>query len=377
MREALSLAERGRGRVRPNPVVGALVVRKGRVVGRGFHRRLGGPHAEIEALRDAGTKARGATLYVTLEPCAHQGRTGPCVPPLLEAGIARVVAASRDPFPEVRGRGFRWLRRAGVVVDVGLLEEDAREANAGYFAVHESGRPRVSLKLAVSLDGRVAPARGPSRWITGPEARRAAHHLRARHDVVLVGANTVRRDNPALTVRDAALPGGAQPLRVVVSSDLRLPPSARLFSRPMAAGTVVATLAPEHVPRGPKRAAFERRAKLLARRGVGLWFLPRGKGGVDLPVLCARLGEEGRQDVLVEGGATLGASFADRGLVDELWLFTAPLLLGGAAPAWRFGDRPGGLAQAARLERTVVVPLGNDWVVYGRPARSRSRTNVS
>lgn len=372
MREALALAEGGRGRVRPNPLVGAVVVRKGRIVGRGFHRRLGGPHAEIAALRDAGTRARGATLYVTLEPCAHQGRTGPCVPAVVESGIARVVAAVEDPFPEVRGRGFRGLRRAGVDVATGLLASSARDLNGGYFSVYESGRPRVALKLAASLDGRIAPSHGPARWITGEEARRAAHHLRARYDVVVVGANTVRRDDPELTVRAAPLPGRAQPLRIVVSSDLDLPGSARLFSPELAAGTVVATVAPEHVPRG-RRPAFERRAKALARRGVGLWFLPRGDGGVDLPVLCARLAQEGRQDVLVEGGATLAARLADLDLVDELWLFVAPVLLGRAAPAWGFGDGGRAIGDAPRLVDAVVVPLGGDWVVHGRPARTKKK----
>jgi diaminohydroxyphosphoribosylaminopyrimidine deaminase/5-amino-6-(5-phosphoribosylamino)uracil reductase len=371
MREALALAERGRGRVRPNPLVGAVVVRKGRAVGRGFHGRLGGAHAEIEALRAAGAKAKGATLYVTLEPCAHQGRTGPCAQAVIDAGIARVVAAVKDPFPEVCGRGFRGLSKAGVEVARGLLAGPARELNAGYFSVHETGRPRVALKLAVSLDGRVAPSRGPARWITGPVARRAAHHLRARHDVVVVGANTVRRDDPELTVRGVRLPGRAQPLRVVVSSDLALSPGAKLFARRLAAGTVVATIAPEAQPRA-RRAAFERRAKALARRGVGLWFLPRASaGGVDLGVLCARLAQEGRQDVLVEGGATLASAFADLGLVDELWLFTAPVLLGGAAPAWGFGGRARAIPEAPRLERPVVVPLDGDWVVHGRPARPR------
>ena len=371
MREALALAERGRGRVRPNPLVGAVVVRRGRVVGRGWHRRLGSAHAEIEALRDAGPKARGATLYVTLEPCAHVGRTGPCLPAVVASGVARVVAAVRDPYPEVRGRGFRGLKRAGIAVEDGLLAAAARDLNAGYFKVHESGRPRLSLKLAVSLDGRVAPARGPSRWITGEESRRAVHHLRALHDVVVVGANTVRRDDPELTARGVPLPGRAQPLRVVVSCDLDLPPSSRLFSRALAAGTVVATVAPEHLARGPARATFERRAKGLAKKGVGLWFLPRGEGGVDLPVLCARLAAEGRQDVLVEGGATLAARLADLGLLDELWLFTAPLLLGGAAPAWRFGERARALAGAPRVEDAVVVPIAGDWVVHGRIARGR------
>ncbi len=365
MREALSLAERGRGRVRPNPLVGAVVVRGGKVLGRGFHRRLGGPHAEIEALRQAGGRARGATLYVTLEPCAHVGRTGPCVTAVEDAGIARVVAAVKDPYPAVNGRGFRHLRGASVRVETGTLEDAARDLNAGYFSVHECGRPRVSLKLAVSLDGRIAPSVGPARWITGEAARRAAHHLRARHDVVLVGANTVRRDDPALTVRGVPLPGRAQPLRVVVSERLDLPARARLFAPAFASGTVVATVAPEQVP-AARRAAFERRAKALEKKGVGVWFLPRGTGGVDLAALAARLAVEGRHDVLVEGGATIAARFADLGLVDELWLFTSPLLLGGPAEAWRFGDRARAIADAPRLLHPVVVPLDGDWVVHGR-----------
>jgi diaminohydroxyphosphoribosylaminopyrimidine deaminase/5-amino-6-(5-phosphoribosylamino)uracil reductase len=280
MREALALAERGRGRVRPNPTVGAVLVKKGRIVGRGWHRRLGGPHAEIEALRDAGTKAKGATLYVTLEPCAHHGRTGPCADAIIAAQVERVVAATRDPFPAVDGRGFRRLRRAGIAVTTPVLEAEARDAMAGYLSVHEAGRPRVSLKLAVSLDGRIAPAKGPARWITGPEARRAAHHLRARHDVVLVGANTVRNDDPELTVRDAPLHGNPQPLRVVVSNDLALPVRSRLFTKALAAGTVVATVAPELVPRARGRGGERRRWSPEGSSGSsrGSGRAPRARG---------------------------------------------------------------------------------------------------
>jgi len=373
METALALAERGRGRVRPNPVVGAVVVKDGSIVGRGFHRRIGGAHAEVEALRDAGRKARGATLVVSLEPCAHHGRTGPCVEAIVEAGIARVVAAIGDPCPKVRGRGFRALRRAGIGVVTGVLEERARAVNAGYLSVHERGRPRIALKLATSLDGRIAPATGGSRWLTGVESRRAAHHLRARHDTIVVGANTLRADDPELTVRDAKLPRGVeQPLRVVVSSDLDLPLRAKVFAPALAAGTVVATVDPELVPKA-RRGAFERRASLLARRGAQIWFLPRDKraafGGVSLPVLASRLASEFRHDVLVEGGAALGAAFADQALVDELWLFVAPLLLGGAAPAWRFGEKATSLADAWRLESPVVVQLGDDRVIHGKPVR--------
>ncbi|MGH7723830.1 MAG: bifunctional diaminohydroxyphosphoribosylaminopyrimidine deaminase/5-amino-6-(5-phosphoribosylamino)uracil reductase RibD [Candidatus Eiseniibacteriota bacterium] len=369
MQEALALAERGLGRTRPNPAVGAVIVRNGRIVGRGFHRRAGAPHAECEAIRDAGAKARGATLYVSLEPCAHHGRTPPCVPKILGAGIRRVVAAVRDPDPRVHGRGFRWLKREGIAVTSGVLEAEARALNAGYFRAHEDGRPRIALKLATSLDGKLAPAVGGSRWLTGPPARRAAHALRSRHDTVLIGANTLRRDDPELTVRHVRVSASRQPLRVVVSSDLDLPRSARLFRAPLASGTVIATVAPEHVARA-KRRAFERRAAALAKQGVTIWFLPRGAGGIDLPTLLARLAHEGRQDVLVEGGARLAARLADLGVVDDVWLFLSPTLLGGRALPWAFGERATSLPRAWRLASAVTVPVGEDWVVHGRPARN-------
>jgi diaminohydroxyphosphoribosylaminopyrimidine deaminase/5-amino-6-(5-phosphoribosylamino)uracil reductase len=363
MAEALQLAEKGAGRTRPNPLVGAVVVRAGRVVGRGWHRRVGAAHAECAALTAAGAKARGATLYVNLEPCVHEGRTPPCVPKILAAGVRRVVIAHRDPDPRVSGRGFAWLRRSGIPVTVGTLAEKARALNVGYLSAHERGRPRIALKLASSLDGRVAPAKGPARWITGPAARRAAHALRASHDTIVVGAGTVRRDNPALTVRDVPR-RGPQPLRVVVSTDLALPSRARV----LAAGTVVATLAPEAVPPRARR-AHEVRAARLARRGIAIWFLPKGPGGVALDVLAARLAQEGRQDVLVEGGPTLAAQLADAGLVDELWLFLAPRLLGDGGRSWGFGAKPTSLGMAWQLESAVLVPLGEDFVIHGRPAR--------
>lgn len=370
MREAFALAERGRGNTLPNPVVGAVVVRNGRVVGRGYHRRAGAPHAECAALADAGSRARGATLYVSLEPCAHFGRTPPCVPKIVSAGVKRVVAAIVDPDPRVKGRGFHWLKREGIRVTRGVLEAEAHDLNAGYFRVHEEGRPRIALKLAVSLDGRVAPALGPSRWLTGLPARRAAHALRARHDVILIGANTLRQDDPLLTVRHGRNRGARSlPRRVVVSSDLKLPPTARLFSPALARGTVVATVDPGLTPRGA-RPAFERRASLLARRGAEVWFLPGGPGGVDLLTLLARLAVEGHHDVLVEGGPTLAAGLADLGVVDDVWLFVAPRLLGAKGAAWGFGEQATSLDRAWRLARTVTVPLGEDWVVHGTPERN-------
>lgn len=371
MQEALALAEKGAGLTRPNPQVGAVVVRAGKVVGSGWHRKLGAPHAECAALKDAGRKARGATLYVNLEPCAHDGRTPPCVPKILDAGIRRVVVAHRDPDPRVAGRGFRWLKRAGVALTTGVLEAEARALNAGYLSAHERGRPRLALKLATSLDGRVAPARGGARWITGEASRRAAHELRARHDTIVVGGGTVRRDDPELTARGVRGRGGS-PLRVVVSASLDLPARARLFGPALAGGTVVATLAPEERPAKDRR-AHELRAARLARRGVAVWFLPKGPGGVALDVLAARLAQEGRHDVLVEGGPTLAARLADLGLVDELWLFVAPRLLGAQARGWGFGEKASSLADGWVLEPALTLPVGEDVVIYGRPTRSGKR----
>jgi len=372
MAGALTLAERGAGRTRPNPLVGAVVVRGGRVVGRGFHRRLGAAHAESVARAAAGARAKGATQFVNLEPCVHDGRTPPCVPQILAAGIRHVVVAHRDPDPRVSGRGLAWLERAGVEVTLGVLADEARALNAGYLSAHERGRPRIALKLATSLDGRVAPAKGGARWITGPESRRAAHELRARHDSIIVGAGTVRRDDPELTVRGVRRPGPPA-LRIVVSSDLALPARARLFGAALARGTVVATLEPEARP-AKDRKAHELRAARLARRGVAIWFLPKAQGGgVDLAVLCARLAEEGRHDVLVEGGPTLAAALADAGLVDELWLFVAPRLLGAAARPWGFGAAATSLTNAWALEPALTLPLGEDLVIYGRPARGKER----
>jgi diaminohydroxyphosphoribosylaminopyrimidine deaminase / 5-amino-6-(5-phosphoribosylamino)uracil reductase len=354
LREALALAARGRGRTHPNPMVGAVVVRGGRVVGRGWHRRLGGPHAEVYALRQAGARARGATLFSTLEPCNHYGRTPPCVEAIIAAGVARVVLSVMDPNPIVRGRGIRALRRAGVAVAVGPLAAEARALNAGYFKAHAGGLPWVTLKLAASLDGKLAP-RSLRGWLTGPEAVGLAHRLRAQNDAVLIGAGTARIDDPQLTVRAAR---GPDPLRVVASASLRLPAAGRLFTAPLAAGTVVATARPR---RGV--AAWEARRARLARGGARVWVLGRGER-VPLRRLLRRLVGEGVHQVLVEGGATLaGALLAER-LADEVRLFTAPIVLGEGV-TWAAGSRFE-TASAPRLARHTVRRVGRDWLVSGR-----------
>ena len=344
MRRALALAVRGRGRTSPNPVVGAVIARQGRVVGEGWHRALGGPHAECEALAEAGAKARGATMYVTLEPCAHVGRTPPCVDALLAAGIRRCVVAVRDPHRIVDGRGLRRLRAAGVAVELGLCADEAREVLGGYWLAHARGRPRVTLKLATSLDGRIAPPggfadRGAGRWLSGPASRARVHRMRAHADAIVIGAGTALADDPRLTARGGRV--ARQPLRVVCDTRLRLPARLRLFRPPLAAGTVVAC-----GPAAPRRAQAA-----LEAAGVAVWRLPLARGGVSPRALLARLAREGRHEVLLEGGARLAASWLAAGVVDRLALFTAAAVIGEAGPAW-----------SPRLR----VPLGGTLIAHGR-----------
>lgn len=355
MQCALALARRGRPH--PNPFVGAVVVRGNRVVGEGFHRRRGGPHAEAVALAGAGRRARGATLYVTLEPCDHVGLTPPCTPAILAAGIRRVVIAARDLDPRVRGRGLRRLRRSGVEVAIGVLGSAAAALNEAYDRYQLSGLPLVELKLAASLDGRLALASGAARWITGPRARREAHRLRARADAVLVGAGTVREDDPELTVR---LASGPNPVRVVVSGRLDLPPAARLLTDGKA---------PTWILTSPE-AAGSRRARRLVRPGVEILAISgvRGRAGpeVDLRQALLLLALRGVRRVLVEGGAGLATGLLAQGLVDRLALFLAPLVLGGEHRGWAGALGVRDLAAGIRLGDVRVRRLGEDLLVSGR-----------
>ena len=351
MAEALRLARRGLGRTSPNPAVGAVVVRGGRIVGRGFHRRAGGPHAEIFALRAAGRRARGATLYVTLEPCCHTGRTGPCVERVLAAGVARVVVGSKDPNPRVRSKGMARLRRGGVAVDCGLLEAECRELNADFEKFITTGLPFVVLKLAATLDGRIAAASGDARWVTGAAARRRVHEMRNRLDAVIVGSQTVLADDPELTCR---IRGGRDPLRVVLDGRMRTPRSARVFrSHPQR--TRLYTLA--------DRSA---RARALARSGVVV-----RRGGGDRPGslrrVLADLARDGIKSVLIEGGGTLAARALRDGLVDRLALFLAPKLLGaeGRPAIGALGLRR--MTQAIALRDVTVERIGDDLLIDARP----------
>jgi len=353
MRRALRLAARARGKTAPNPLVGAVVaLPAGEIVGEGYHHALGRPHAEVEALRAAGEAARGATLYVTLEPCAHQGRTPPCVDAILAAGVRRVVAAHADPFPQVAGEGFRRLRAAGVEVEVGLLAGEARALNEAYLKALGTGLPFVTLKMACSLDGRIATRTGDSRWVTGEPARRFVHRLRREHDAVLVGAGTWRRDDPLLTCR---LRGGRNPLRVLLDARAELPATSRIYSTMGETATVLAV-----GPDAPEARVASLRAAGAAVERVAV----RRDGRLDVEALLRRLVERGAHSVLCEGGAELAGSLIESRLVDRVMFFFAPKIVGGrSAPGPVGGLGVEAMAEALPLTRIRRRRLGEDWLV--------------
>ena len=355
MARALALAERGHGRVSPNPMVGAVVARGGRVVGEGYHVQLGGAHAEVMALSRAGGRARGATLYVTLEPCCHQGRTGPCTRAVVSAGVTRVVAAMRDPNPLVAGRGFAELRRHHVAVEVGLGGGAARLLNRSFVKHVSCGLPYVTLKEAVSLDGRIALASGHSRWITGAGARRLAHVLRRESDAVLVGLGTALADDPELSVRRGARI--VKPvLRVVLDAGLRLPASARLLRQAASAGPVRVYCS---------RSAGRRRRLKLEACGASVAVVPSRSGRLNLEAVLRDLGSRGVGRLLVEGGGEVAASFLGRGLVDRVVLHMAPIFLGGDARAAVAGLGLSRLAEVPRLVTWTSRRVGRDLILEG------------
>lgn len=363
MARALNLARHALYTSDPNPRVGCVLVKQRRVIGEGYHVRAGEPHAEINALNEAGSAALGATAYVTLEPCAHRGRTGPCAQALVEAGVARVVAAMQDPNPQVAGKGFAILREAGIDVECGLLEAEARALNPGFISRMTRARPFVRLKMATSLDGRTAMRSGESQWITGPAARAEVQRLRARSSAVMSGVESIIFDNSRLTVRadqlgleNAEEVARRQPLRVIVDTHLRLPQAAACLREP--GRTLVATCSND----------AERRER-LETAGAEIKVLPSGADGrVDLAALLRHLAEEEEaNEVLMETGATLAGAMLDAELVDEIQLFMAPMLLGGEArPLFAL---PGveRMAQQRPLEIEDIRAVGRDWRIIARP----------
>ena len=358
MRLALAQARKGLGKSSPNPAVGAVVVKDGKVVGRGFHAKAGTPHAEVHALAMAGEKAGGATIYVTLEPCHHAGRTPPCTRAVLEAGIKRVVFGASDPNPKVAGGGGEYLRSRGLEVVEGVLGGACQEEHRFFFTHITKGRPHVLLKTAATLDGKTASHTGHSRWVTGEKSRKFVHRLRNELDSICVGIGTALADDPGLTCR--GIKNGRDPLRIVVDTGLRLPPESKVIN-PASAAPCLLACGPE--PDAAKRTALE-------RAGAEVLPLPLWQGGVDLAALLAELGGRGITSLLLEGGAGLAWGFVQKRLVDEVMYFFAPKLIGGAqAPGMLGGEGFVAMDQALMLEKPTVKRFGPDIMLRAMVAR--------
>lgn len=351
MRLALRLAVKGRGKVEPNPMVGAVLVKRGRVVGQGYHQRYGQAHAEPNAIKDAGPKAKGATLYVTLEPCAHYGKTPPCADAVIRAGISEVVLAIRDPFPETNGKGIRKLREAGIEVLEGVLAEDAERLNAAFLKWVHTGRPLVTLKWAMTLDGKIATRTGDSKWISCEASRRYGHRLRAWNQAILVGVGTVLQDDPLLTCR---VPGGRNPLRVVLDTHLRTPVNSQLVRTVEDAPLLIATV----------RGAPKAKRRLFETAGAEVVSLRKRRGRVDLEALLDLLGQRGISTLLVEGGSEVHGAFCDQKLADHVVAFVAPKIVGGreAVPSVQGDGAPAigggmglGFVHWKRLDADLVI----------------------
>jgi len=358
MRRALRLAEKGRGRTSPNPMVGAVIVARREIVGQDYHHRAGEPHAEILALDAAGARARGATLYVTLEPCCHiRKRTPPCVPTLIHSGLKRIVVAMPDPNPLVKRRGVARLRQAGIEVSVGCLGEEAERLNEIYVHWVRTGRPFVIMKAAMTLDGKIATANGQSKWISGEEARRQVHRLRSQVDAVMVGIGTVLQDDPELTARLVDR-HARQPLRVILDSRLRIPLRARVLSQARQAGVLIATT--RHAP--PSRIAA------LKQRGAEVLILPAEHGNVSLKACLTTLGRQGITSLLLEGGSEVNATALRSGLLNRLQLYVAPALLGGQdAKGLIGGASPASISASWPLNDLQVQRVGKDLLIVARP----------
>jgi len=353
MHRALTLAERGRGWVEPNPLVGAVVVRDGQLVGEGWHQRYGEAHAEIHALAAAGEAACGATLYVTLEPCCHHGKTPPCTDAIIRAGICRVVAAMPDPFPAVAGKGAELLRQAGVTVEFGVGEAEAQRLNAPYRKLLATGKPWVHAKWAMTLDGKIATRSGDSRWISNETSRRRVHELRGRMDGIVVGVGTIRADNPQLTARP---PGPRTPARIILDSQGRIPEDAFVVQTARLTPTILA--ATERMPQ-TKRAA-------LQSHGCEVLILPDHQGRVSVDALLEELGRRRCTNVLVEGGGGVLGAFFDAAALDEFHIFIAPRLVGGtAAPSALGGNGVQQMAEALQLAEWRYEVLDGDLYVHG------------
>jgi diaminohydroxyphosphoribosylaminopyrimidine deaminase/5-amino-6-(5-phosphoribosylamino)uracil reductase len=357
MKRALRLAEKGRGRTSPNPMVGAVLVKAGKVVGEGYHAKAGEPHAEILALRQAGRSARGATLYINLEPCTHYGRTPPCAPRVVEAGIKKAVIGMEDPNPLVRGKGIRSLKNAGIEVLEGILGEECRTLNEAFCHYIVEKRPFVILKVAATLDGKIAARSGESKWVSGESSRRLVHRLRDRVDGILIGVGTLLRDDPLLTAR---VKGARDPFRIILDSRLRIPEGARVV-RNLPERTIIAST----------RAAPGKKVERLEKKGVRVLIVDSKAGRVDLRSCLRRLGEIGLVTLMVEGGSRVNGAFLDERLFDKFLLFLSPRLIGDPHAIGMFdGKGFKHLKDATPLERLKTRRIGQDILIEGYPAKT-------
>ncbi len=352
MKRVLLLAEAGRGRTSPNPMVGAVLVKRGKVVGEGYHARIGEAHAEIVALRQAGEKAGGAVLYLNLEPCTHHGRTPPCAPQVVNAGVKRVVIGMEDPNPAVNGKGIETLRRSGLDVKVGVLGKECRRLNEAFCKYILKKEPFVMLKVAATLDGKIATRNGDSKWISGEASRRFVHKLRDQVDGVLVGIGTVLRDDPRLTAR---VKEGREPYRIVLDSRLKIPEEAKVFEH-----------SPSEVILATTGSAPQDKIERLEKKGVRVLIAGSKKGRVDLKSCLSKLGEIGMMNLLVEGGSQVNGSFLDEGLIDKFLLFLSPKLIGDPQALGIFGGRGvSNLRETVALKDIRARKIGEDIFVEG------------
>jgi diaminohydroxyphosphoribosylaminopyrimidine deaminase/5-amino-6-(5-phosphoribosylamino)uracil reductase len=357
MAQALRLAKRGLLTTDPNPRVGCVLVKNGEIIGQGWHQRTGEAHAEILALDEAGATAKGATAYVTLEPCCHTGRTPPCSEALIKAGVVRVVVAMEDPNPQVSGKGVSQLRDAGIDVDVGVMTAQAEALNPGFVKRMRHGRPFVRCKLAMSLDGRTAMASGESQWITGESARLDVHQLRARSSAIVAGINTVLADDPSMNAR-LENEDVLQPARVILDSQLKMPVDARMFSIP---GQIIICTTPDAVKQN------EEKIKHLRAAGAELVQLQKEDDKISLPALMMFLNSEKFNEVMLETGATLSGAFMQAGLIDEIVIYMAPLLMGDAAHGLVTLPDISKMSETSRLKILDVRAVGKDWRIIAKP----------
>lgn len=356
MKAALRLAEKGRGRTSPNPMVGAILVKEGNRVGEGYHARAGEAHAEIIALGKAGVEARGSTLYINLEPCSHFGKTPPCVPAIIEAGVKRVVVGMVDPNPIVKGKGLEGLQNAGVEIEVGLLEIECRRLNEAFCKYILKKEPFVTLKAAATLDGKIATREGESKWITAEESRRFVHRLRDHTDGVIIGVGTVLKDDPLLTAR---IRGGRDPVRIILDSRLRIPEEARVIKNAPSI-TIVATT--EWAP--------NEKIERLREKGLQILIFESLQGRVNLKAFLSRLGEMGMMNVLVEGGSQINSSFLKEGLADKLLLFLSPKIIGDNLALGVFGGQEAVcLKDAIKIKELRARKIAGDLLIEGYPEK--------